>query len=77
MQREEVNPYVDGLLEVSRYRNYCPNGRKVEGPGRVQHIAGCLDRYEFIHLFQYVIAKNFNPDDAFRYNRVLSHTVDF
>ena len=30
MQREELNRYLDGLLEVSRFRNYCPNGLQVE-----------------------------------------------
>ena len=33
MQREELNRYLDGLLEVSRFRDYCPNGLQVEGRG--------------------------------------------
>jgi len=36
MQREELNRYLDGLLEVSRYRDYCPNGLQVEGRGEIR-----------------------------------------
>jgi dinuclear metal center YbgI/SA1388 family protein len=39
MQREELNRYLDGLLEVSRYRDYCPNGLQVEGRGEIRRIA--------------------------------------
>lgn len=35
MQREELNRYLDGLLEVSRFRDYCPNGLQVEGRGEL------------------------------------------
>lgn len=38
MQREELNRYLDGLLEVSRYRDYCPNGLQVEGRGEIRRI---------------------------------------
>ena len=39
MQREELNCYLDGLLEVSRFRDYCPNGLQVEGRGEIRRIA--------------------------------------
>ncbi|MCX7141275.1 MAG: Nif3-like dinuclear metal center hexameric protein [Proteobacteria bacterium] len=39
MQREELNRYLDGLLEVSRYRDYCPNGLQVEGRDEIRRIA--------------------------------------
>jgi dinuclear metal center YbgI/SA1388 family protein len=38
MQREELNRYLDGLLEVSRFRDYCPNGLQVEGRGEICRI---------------------------------------
>ena len=38
MQREELNRYLDGLLEVSRFRDYCPNGLQVEGRAEVRRI---------------------------------------
>ena len=31
MKREELTRYLDTLLEVARYRDYCPNGLQVEG----------------------------------------------
>ena len=39
MQRDELNRYLDGLLEVSRFRDYCPNGLQVEGRSELRHIA--------------------------------------
>jgi len=38
MQREELNRYLDGLLEVSRFRDYCPNGLQVEGRSDIRLI---------------------------------------
>jgi dinuclear metal center YbgI/SA1388 family protein len=38
MQREELNRYLDGLLDVSRFRDYCPNGLQVEGRGEIRRI---------------------------------------
>jgi len=38
MQREELNRYLDGLLEVSRFRDYCPNGLQVEGRGEIRRV---------------------------------------
>jgi len=35
MQREELNRYSDGLSEVSRFPNYCPNGLQVEARGEI------------------------------------------
>jgi dinuclear metal center YbgI/SA1388 family protein len=38
MQREELNRYLDGFLEVSRFRDYCPNGLQVEGRSEIHRI---------------------------------------
>lgn len=38
MQREELNRYLDGLLEISRFRDYCPNGLQVEGRSEIRRI---------------------------------------
>jgi dinuclear metal center YbgI/SA1388 family protein len=38
MQREELNRYLDGLLEVSRFRDYCPNGLQVEGRSEIRRV---------------------------------------
>ena len=38
MQREELNRYLDGLLEISRFQDYCPNGLQVEGRGTIRRI---------------------------------------
>jgi len=38
MQREELNRYLDGLLNVSQFRDYCPNGLQVEGRGEIRRI---------------------------------------
>ncbi|MBE0615571.1 MAG: Nif3-like dinuclear metal center hexameric protein [Burkholderiales bacterium] len=38
MQREELNRYLDGLLEISRYQDYCPNGLQVEGRGTIRRV---------------------------------------
>jgi len=39
MQREELSRYLDDLLEVSRFHDYCPNGLQVEGRGEICRIA--------------------------------------
>ena len=50
MQREELNRYLDGLLEVSRFRDYCPNGLQVEGRSEIHCIAtGVSASLELIH----------------------------
>ena len=53
MQREELSRYLDGLLEVSRYRDYCPNGLQVEGRGEIRRIVSgvtaSLDLLEAAH----------------------------
>lgn len=50
MQREELNRYLDGLLEVSRFRDYCPNGLQVEGRGEIRRIAtGVSASLDLIH----------------------------
>jgi len=38
MQREELDRYLDGLLEVSRFRDYCPNGLQVEGRREIRRV---------------------------------------
>ncbi len=38
MERAELLRYLDSLLEVGRFKDYCPNGLQVEGRGEVRHI---------------------------------------
>lgn len=38
MDRKEIELYLNGLLEVDRFRDYCPNGLQVEGRQQVSHI---------------------------------------
>jgi dinuclear metal center YbgI/SA1388 family protein len=38
MQRDALNCYLDRLLEVPRFRDYCPNGLQVEGRSAVEHL---------------------------------------
>jgi dinuclear metal center YbgI/SA1388 family protein len=38
MERNELNAYLDGLLEVGRFRDYCPNGLQVEGRAEVRRL---------------------------------------
>lgn len=39
MQLSELNHYIGSLLEISRYRDYAPNGVQVEGRAEVTRIA--------------------------------------
>ena len=39
MQLNELNDYIGSLLEISRFRDYCPNGLQVEGRSDVLRIA--------------------------------------
>ena len=39
MLLNELRNYIGSLLEVSRFRDYCPNGVQVEGKAQVQRIA--------------------------------------
>jgi dinuclear metal center YbgI/SA1388 family protein len=39
MQLTELSDYIGRLLDVSRFRDYCPNGIQVEGRGEVLRIA--------------------------------------
>ena len=39
MQLRELNDYIGRLLEVSRFRDYCPNGLQVEGRAEIKRIA--------------------------------------
>ena len=38
MDRKEIELYLNGLLEVDRFRDYCPNGLQVEGRQHVAHL---------------------------------------
>lgn len=38
MLRDELRAYLDGLLEASRFRDYCPNGLQVEGRAEVSRV---------------------------------------
>jgi len=39
MQLRELNDYIGRLLEISRFRDYCPNGVQVEGKEGIGRIA--------------------------------------
>lgn len=39
MQLTELSDYIGRLLDVSRFRDYCPNGLQVEGRAEVRRIA--------------------------------------
>lgn len=39
MQLSELNDYIGRLLEISRFRDYCPNGVQVEGRAEIIRIA--------------------------------------
>jgi len=36
--RQEIVTYLETLLDVGRYRDYCPNGLQVEGTSEIAHI---------------------------------------
>lgn len=38
MHRDELARYLDGLLDASQFRDYCPNGLQVEGRSEVRRI---------------------------------------
>ncbi|MDD2989403.1 MAG: Nif3-like dinuclear metal center hexameric protein [Zoogloea sp.] len=38
MERAELQRYLDNLLEVGRFRDYCPNGLQVEGRAEIQRV---------------------------------------
>lgn len=38
MQRAELERHLDQLLEIGRFRDYCPNGMQVEGRGEIRRI---------------------------------------
>jgi dinuclear metal center YbgI/SA1388 family protein len=38
MRREELTRYLDNLLEVARFKDYCPNGLQVEGRDEVRRV---------------------------------------
>ena len=38
MDRAELQQYLETVLEVGRFKDYCPNGLQVEGRGEIRHI---------------------------------------
>lgn len=38
MDRIEIELYLNGLLEVHRFRDYCPNGLQVQGRATISHV---------------------------------------
>lgn len=38
MRREELTRYLDELLDVARFKDYCPNGLQVEGRANVRRL---------------------------------------
>lgn len=38
MKREELSAYLDELLAVAKFRDYCPNGLQVEGCGEIRKV---------------------------------------
>ena len=38
MEREKLTQYLDELLEVGRFRDYCPNGLQVEGRAEIRRL---------------------------------------
>lgn len=38
MERAELQRYLDTLLEVERFKDYCPNGLQVEGRGVIRRV---------------------------------------
>ena len=38
MEREKLTRYLDELLEVGRFRDYCPNGLQVEGRAEIRRL---------------------------------------
>lgn len=49
MKREELESYLDGLLQPARFKDYCPNGLQVEGRGEiVRVVAGVTASQELL-----------------------------
>jgi len=49
MQLNELEIYVNGLLDITRFHDYCPNGLQVEGRSEVrQLISGVTASLEFL-----------------------------
>ena len=38
VQRQALAAFLDGLLESSRFDDYCPNGLQVEGRARIRRV---------------------------------------
>lgn len=38
MKTKELELYLNGLLEVPRYKDYCPNGLQVQGRQEIEHV---------------------------------------
>ncbi len=48
MQLNELRDYIGSLLEVSRFRDYCPNGVQVEGRPEVLRIATAVSASQYV-----------------------------
>ena len=38
MKIRELELYLNGLLEIDRFQDYCPNGLQVQGRTEIKHI---------------------------------------
>lgn len=48
MQLNELSDYIGRMLEVDRFRDYCPNGIQVEGKGQVLHLATAVTASQYV-----------------------------
>src|SRR5680860_236622 len=56
MHRNELEVYLNQLLEIPRFRDYCPNGLQVEGKDNIQTvISGVTASFD---LLQAAVAAN-------------------
>ena len=50
MHRNELESYLNQLLDISRFRDYCPNGLQVEGRNEIYTvISGVTASLDFLH----------------------------
>src|SRR5512139_2047520 len=48
MQLNELGDYIGRMLEVDRFRDYCPNGLQVEGKGQVLSVATAVTASQYV-----------------------------
>lgn len=48
MQLNELSDYIGRMLEVDRFRDYCPNGIQVEGKGQVLSLATAVTASQYV-----------------------------